>query len=191
MFYESNLIDPPFWNIPSCQYGPWGVPDDGHFGNWTTLEPARPFLHSGYAWRGIVVPKTAQQPVSGNQQIEYRAQVPPRSWLVALSGFSSIQAAGGTPGGAPGFAFSIFDEGTKRFVGFEGFERSATGVQDNTDTDPALPYVLAHPYCVIAPGWLQIRIKNASASSNQIHLVLHFAVPGNPPAPYSSKAGAV
>jgi len=173
-FYGSQpLAEAPLLEIPAHQYGP--LPSDPQRGNFSLLEPIRPFLWGAYRYLGVVVPRAsvilANNPDGLNalQQISDVVTLPPRSWLVGFRAYSA-QAAG--------FGFSVFDVGAGDYALNEQFASNQAGAQDNTDSDPAIPHILPVPYCLVSPGTLQIKLVNSASVSNDCQLVLDFAIPG-------------
>jgi hypothetical protein len=171
-FYESDPVEAaPFLELPAFQYGSWGLPAFRR-NNYSLLEPARIFLWQNCGLLGYVIPRSAianaQVPagILKYQQIEDRVQLPPGSFLMGLSGYSSAAA---------GFRFSIYDEGTKDFVLSDKWENS-TDV-DVSNVDDGKPHMLEDPYCVVSPGILQIKVCNLAATTNDFSLLLWFAVP--------------
>lgn len=138
------------------------------------IDPVRPFWEENYSLLMVPFPGAdilaINNPVGllARQQVEDRIQVPPGSWLIAVSAYSQ-QAAG--------FRYSVFDEGRKRLALGDQWMQNVATAQDNTDTDPALPAILPAPYYVVSPGWLQLRIVNSSAAANDAQVLLYFAVP--------------
>jgi hypothetical protein len=157
MFYEATRNEMPALDVPSHQ-----------FAHLALMGPARRFWFTGYVWRGVVVPRANLANVAAYRQIEDKALLPPGSWLLGFSGASS-QAAG--------FRFRIFDVGADDYALSEHWDSNRTGAQDNTDTDPANPYLLPEPYFVVSPGTLQVQIVNSASLANDLQLLLHFAIP--------------
>ena len=170
-FYESDPIeDAPFLELPSMQYGSWGMPGSFRRNNYSLLEPARIFLWQNYAPLIYIIPKSAIiAPLGGVakfDQIEDRVQLRPGSFLLALSGMTTLPA---------GFRFSLFDEGSADYVLSDKWE-NWTDVDFSTPGH-SQPHMLPEPYCVVSPGRLQVRVVNLANDTNDFQLALHFAVP--------------
>lgn len=175
MFYESDpLTEMPALELPNFQYGP--LLTNPRRNNFSLLEPVRGFLWQNYGLYRWTAPKTsiinAQAPpgVLPYQQVEDRVQLPPKSWLIAVACVSGGERA------ADGFRFQIWDEGAQDYCLSDGSWINWTDFL----MDPAAggrPFILPEKYLVVAPGALQIKIVNLSASNNNLSLMLDFAVP--------------
>lgn len=157
----------PIFDRPSFRYGV----------EQNLLDPIRPFYAENFTTFMIPMPGAAvlnaNNPVglSAYQQVEDRVQLPPGSWLVALSGYSAQSA---------GFRYSVFDEGRKQYaLSNKWMDNGATAssLNPNAGDDSALPYVLPWPYYIVSPGWLHLRLVNSASVSNDAQLLLWFAVP--------------
>jgi hypothetical protein len=160
MFYGNRINEMPALDLPSHNFGPQ-----------TLLDPVRRFWWTGFVYRGVVFPRANQVPFAGVaalRQVEDKIQVPAGSWLVGFSAVSDQTA---------GFRFRLFDVGADDYALSEYWDSNRTGAQDNTDTDPAKPYILPEPYCVVSPGMLQISLVNSATVANNLQLLLHFAIP--------------
>jgi len=173
-FYESDPIsDAPFLELPSFQYGAWGMPGTFRRNNYSLLEPARSFLWQNYAPVNWVIPRSAvlkqntPAGVSALGQIEDRFQLPPKSWLLAWAGYSS---------NAAGFRFSIYDEGAQDYAISERWQNGSDTAVD-TSSDSGSPHMLPEPYLVVSPGALQAKVVNLANAINDFQMVVYFAVP--------------
>jgi len=172
LFYESDpLQDAPFLELPDFQYG--SLLCTPRRNNYTLLEPTRPFLWENFAPYMFVMPSSAtilaQTPAGllPFAQVEDRIQIPGKSWLLGISGFSAHAA---------GFRFSIYDEGAMSYALSDKWINGS-----DFSVDPAAlgttPQILPDPYLVVDPGKLQIKIVNLANANNDCQVILHFAIP--------------
>lgn len=132
-------------------------------------------VSTDYFWRVISVPKSDSMNIGAFQGFESGIILPPETYIVSLSGYSSDAA---------GFMFAISDKGSKVQMMEKAFIHSSVilGRESKEDgtigfDEPFGPFLIPSPFCVLKPGQLQIQITNLASVAANIQVTLGCAVP--------------
>ena len=117
----------------------------------------------GYATALRVTPQVYLLPIPALGVTEDTIRVKPGSYLTMLS-FGSAQAAG--------FKFELFDMGAQEYI---LPPTSSVALKPAAGQPPQ--FILPKPYCVLAPGRIQVILTNLANATNDMQLLMFFAEP--------------
>lgn len=132
-------------------------------------------VSTDYFYMGVVVPAGSFISIAGYQGYESAVILPPETYIVSMSGYSSDPA---------GFMVAINDKGSKVQMMEKTFIHSSLvlGRESKDDgtigfDEPFGPFILPSPFCVLKPGQLQVQITNLATATANIQVLLGCAIP--------------